>query len=86
MGVILSGIEYCCVLALSHLDASKRELMGNSPIELLCWLSPERRSDKVLRKTEYASSRLELSSRTTIREWNAVSLSVMRCGKIALMR
>lgn len=86
MGVILSGIEYCCVLALSHLDACKRELMRDIPIAPLCWLSPERGSDKVLRKTEFANSRLALSSETTIRKWNAVSLCVMRCGEIALTR
>lgn len=68
MCVILPGIEYCCVLTLSHLDTSKRELMRDSPTEPPCWLSPERVSDKVLRKTEFANSRLELSSKTTIRE------------------
>jgi len=68
MGVVLSGIEYCCGLALSQLDAFKRELMRDSPTEPLCLPSPERRSDKVLRETESANSRLELSSKTKIRE------------------
>lgn len=39
MGVILSDIEYCCVLALPHLDAYKSELM-NSPILIKIYVRP----------------------------------------------